>query len=81
MSPVHDSESRKSPLHGALAHGSVIVYVWRQRDAEAVAENIVAAGVEGGVVFYHGGMNSDARSRSQAKVSKTLQRTGHVTGI
>lgn len=46
------------------------MYVWRQRDAEAVAENIVAAGVEGGVVFYHGGMNSEARSRSQSKVSK-----------
>jgi ATP-dependent DNA helicase Q4 len=45
------------------------VYVWRQRDAEAVAESIVSAGIEGGVVFYHGGMSSDARSRSQSKVS------------
>lgn len=44
------------------------MYVWRQRDAEAVAGNIVAAGVEGGIVFYHGGMNADARSRSQSKV-------------
>jgi ATP-dependent DNA helicase Q4 len=69
LSPVLGSEQRKSPLHGELANGSVIVYVWRQRDAEAVAESIATAGVEGGVVFYHGGMSSDARSRSQSKVS------------
>ncbi|GAX26595.1 ATP-dependent DNA helicase Q4 [Fistulifera solaris] len=67
LSPVYKSEQRKSPLNGQLANGSVIVYVWRQRDAEAVAESIVTAGVEGGVVFYHGGMSSDARSRSQSK--------------
>jgi len=54
---------------GCLAKGSVIVYVWRQRDAEAVAENIQASGVDGGVVVYHGGMDSGARSRSQSMVS------------
>lgn len=54
---------------GCLATGSVIVYVWRQRDAEAVAENIQASGVDGGVVVYHGGMDSGARSRSQSQVS------------
>jgi len=54
---------------GCLASGSVIVYVWRQRDAEAVAENIQAAGVEGGIVIYHGGMDSGARSKAQSKVS------------
>ena len=75
LSPVLGSEARKSPIHGVLANGSVIVYVWRQRDAEAVAENIVAAGVEGGVVFYHGAMNPDARSRSQSKV--TLRNPGY----
>ena len=57
------------PLEGSLSKGSVIVYVWRQRDAEVVAENIQAAGVSGGVVIYHGGMDASARNRSQSKVS------------
>jgi superfamily II DNA helicase RecQ len=47
----------------------VIVYVWRQRDAEAIAENLQASGVEGGIVVYHGGMDSGARSKSQSMVS------------
>lgn len=55
-------------MTGCLASGSVIVYVWRQRDAEAVAENIEAAAIQGGVVIYHGGMDSGARSRAQNKV-------------
>jgi superfamily II DNA helicase RecQ len=54
---------------GCLAAGNVIVYVWRQRDAEAVAENLQASGVEGGIVVYHGGMDSGARSKSQSMVS------------
>jgi superfamily II DNA helicase RecQ len=54
---------------GCLATGNVIVYVWRQRDAEAVAENLQASGVEGGIVVYHGGMDSGARSKSQSMVS------------
>jgi hypothetical protein len=54
---------------GCLAVGNVIVYVWRQRDAEAVAENLQASGVEGGIVVYHGGMDSGARSKSQSMVS------------
>jgi ATP-dependent DNA helicase Q4 len=45
---------------GCLSSGCVIVYVWRQRDAEVVAENIQAAGVSGGVVIYHGGMSGKA---------------------
>ena len=53
---------------GCLSTGSVIVYVWRQYDAEVVAENIQAGGVTGGVVVYHGGMNSEARSKAQSKV-------------
>jgi superfamily II DNA helicase RecQ len=53
---------------GCLAAGNVIVYVWRQRDAEAVAENLQASGVEGGIVVYHGGMDSGARSKSQSMV-------------
>jgi superfamily II DNA helicase RecQ len=54
---------------GCLSRGSVIVYVWRQKDAEVVAENIIASGVEGGVVVYHGGMEAGARSKSQSRVS------------
>lgn len=60
---------------GCLTHGSVIVYVWRQRDAEVVAESIQASGVSGGVVFYHGGMDSGARSNAYSKVSTSLKRT------
>jgi ATP-dependent DNA helicase Q4 len=58
---------KDSPVcDGCLANGNVIVYVWRQRDAEVVAETLVAAGVEGGVVVYHGGMDSAARTKAQS---------------
>jgi len=53
---------------GCLSHGSVIVYVWRQRDTEVVAENLMASDIEGGVVIYHGGMDSGARAKAQSKV-------------
>jgi len=52
---------------GSLARGSVIVYVWRQRDAEVVAESIQASGVTGGVVYYHGGMDSSKRANAYSK--------------
>jgi ATP-dependent DNA helicase Q4 len=55
---------------GRLSHGSVIVYVWRQRDAEVVAENLMASGIEGGVVVYHGGMDNGTRAKAQSKVMK-----------
>lgn len=56
---------------GCLDKGSVIVYVWRQMDAEAVAESVQAStNVKGGVVVYHGGMSSSDRSKSQSKVIK-----------
>lgn len=55
---------------GCLATGSVIVYVWRKRDAEVVAENIQAAGISGGVVFYHGGMTSETRTKVQSQVGR-----------
>jgi ATP-dependent DNA helicase Q4 len=56
------------PIHdGCLAKGNVIVYVWRQRDAEVVAEVLTASGVEGGIVVYHGGMESKARSTAQSR--------------
>ena len=64
------SEDKTVSYHGCLSHGAVIVYVWRKRDAEVVAENLVASGVEGGVVVYHGGMDSEARKKSQSKVSQ-----------
>lgn len=43
------------------------MYVWRQRDAEVVAENIQAGGISGGVVVYHGGMDSTSRIKAQSK--------------
>ena len=52
---------------GSLAKGSVIVYVWRQRDAEVVAESIQASGVSGGVVHYHGGMDNGKRANAYSK--------------
>lgn len=54
---------------GCLSSGSVIVYVWRQRDAEALAEQLNGAGVEGGVVFYHGGLEQGQRQRAQGQVN------------
>lgn len=55
-------------VDGCLAIGSVIVYVWRQRDAEVVAENIQATGeIFGGAVVYHGGMDSTSRMKAQSK--------------
>jgi ATP-dependent DNA helicase Q4 len=58
---------------GCLATGNVIVYVWRQLDAQAVAENLQAAGIEGGIVIYHGGMDASARSKAQSKVRRRLR--------
>lgn len=62
-----EDESSSCLSEGSLAHGSVIVYVWRQRDTEVVAENLMASGIEG-VVIYHGGMDSGARAKAQSKV-------------
>jgi ATP-dependent DNA helicase Q4 len=63
-------DERGTRVDGCLATGSVIVYVWRQRDAEVVAENIRAAGISGGVAVYHGGMNSVDRNKAQSRVSQ-----------
>jgi ATP-dependent DNA helicase Q4 len=61
---------KESAVHGSLSSGSVIVYVWRQRDAELIAEYINMSGnIVGGVVVYHGGMASDDRIKAQSKVS------------
>ena len=50
-----------------LQKGSTIVYVWRQRDADTVAEILQTAGVEGGVVAYHGGMDASIRAKNQSR--------------
>jgi superfamily II DNA helicase RecQ len=67
---VQDESSVSDSLDGSLAVGSVIVYVWRQMDAEIVAENIQVRGISGGVVVYHGGMDSGARAKAQSKVTR-----------
>jgi hypothetical protein len=54
-------------VDGCLSTGCVIVYTWRQHDAEVVAENLQAAKVIGGVVVYHGGMDAAAREKAQSK--------------
>eukprot|EP00980_Cylindrotheca_fusiformis_P006543 scaffold1384_cov116-Cylindrotheca_fusiformis.AAC.21 len=65
--PKKCKEEKGSLLYGSLAKGSVIVYVWRQKDTEVVAEHLnAAADVNGGVVLYHGGMDAGARSKSQS---------------
>lgn len=69
LKPKEKQKSKTSDDRaGILSSGSVIIYVWRQRDAEAVAENIQAADVRGGVTVYHGGMDAAARSKAQSKV-------------
>ena len=55
-------------LEGLLSIGSVIVYVWRKKDAEVITEQLIGSGISGGVVCYHGGMDSNTRSKAQAKV-------------
>ena len=44
------------------------MYVWRQKDTEIVAEQLIGAGVSGGVVCYHGGMDANDRTKAQSKV-------------
>ena len=63
----HTAVGKRDGWDGCLSSGSVIVYVWRQRDAEAVAENIQSSEIEGGVVVYHGGMDSGTRANAQSK--------------
>ena len=66
LSPC-EGKSGKDAQAGCLASGSVIVYVWRQMDAEAIAEYISATNVPGKVVVYHGGMDSGSRAKSQSQ--------------
>ena len=59
--------SNSSIQPGCLSKGNVIVYVWRQRDAETVTEQLLGAGIQGGVVCYHGGMGAGDRAKAQGK--------------
>ena len=68
LKPKTGGKSHSCKYSGKLAEGAVIVYVWRQRDTEVVAENLLSSGVAGGVVMYHGGMDASARSKAQSKV-------------
>jgi ATP-dependent DNA helicase Q4 len=62
--------AKKLPIEaGCLSKGNVIIYVWRQKDTEIVAEQLIGAGVSGGIVCYHGGMEYNDRAKAQNKVS------------
>ena len=52
---------------GSLSKGNIIIYVWRKRDTEVIAETLIASGISGGVVVYHGGMDAAARSKAQSR--------------
>jgi superfamily II DNA helicase RecQ len=69
---TRNPDEKKCPYSGSLADGAVIVYVWRQRDTEVVGEYLNSSGVSGGVVIYHGGMDTNARSKAQSKVRRRL---------
>jgi ATP-dependent DNA helicase Q4 len=64
---LSEEEQIRHPYAGSMATGSVIIYVWRKIDTEVLAENLTAAGVSGGIVVYHGGMDAHSRSRSQSR--------------
>ncbi len=53
---------------GRLEHGSCIVYVWLQRTAEALAEQLTSRGHK--AVSYHGGMDSKDRKKAQKAFMK-----------
>ena len=59
-------------MAGCLSKGSIIVYVWRKKDAEIVTEQLCGLGLPGGIVCYHGGMDSSARSKAQEKVCSSI---------
>lgn len=65
--PKNTDDMSDGGLTGSLSEGSVIVYVWRQKDAEVVSEQLKGFGVPGGIVCYHGGMDSTSRRKAQGK--------------
>lgn len=54
---------------GCLSSGSVIIYVWRKKDTEYIAEQLRTYGDLGKVVCYHAGMTTRERAVSQNLVS------------
>ncbi|KAG7347167.1 RecQ familyATP-dependent DNA helicase [Nitzschia inconspicua] len=66
LTPRDSKAGKNGEYDGMLSRGSVIVYVWRQKDTEVVAEYLNGASVSGGVVIYHGGMDAKARAKSQS---------------
>jgi ATP-dependent DNA helicase Q4 len=67
LTPQDAKRTKNTAYDGALSEGSVIIYVWRQKDTEVVAEFLNGAGISGGVVIYHGGMDASARAKSQSR--------------
>jgi superfamily II DNA helicase RecQ len=76
---LRDSQRSTSLAHryhssvlGCLSSGSVIIYVWRKKDAEYIFEQLSSYDDLGKVVCYHGGMSHSDRATSQNKVSPYL---------
>ncbi len=63
-----EDDKNNPTRNGILSNGSVIIYVWRQKDAEVISEQLKGLDIHGGIVCYHGGMDSNARTKSQGKV-------------
>lgn len=75
--PTSNSQENRSlidVMEGNLSKGSVIIYVWRKKDAEIITEQLLGSGLSGGVVCYHGGMDAGARARAQSKFMRDKAR-------
>lgn len=64
----HENSSCLRGIEGCLSKGSVIVYVWRKKDAEIITERLQSSELAESVVCYHGGMDAGARAKAQSKV-------------
>lgn len=69
---------------GLFSKGLVIIYVWRQWDAEILTEQILTKSASihskslSSVVCYHGGMKPGDRERAQSKVSSLMHLSMYV---
>ena len=59
-----------SKIVGCLSVGSIIIYVWRKKDAEYISEQLRGYEDLGKVVCYHAGMTASDRASSQNMVSE-----------
>ena len=59
---------------GCLSSGSVIIYVWTKRQAEALSSLLNTSDIEGGVTFYHAGMTASDRATSQSNFMRGKSR-------